>query len=294
MKLHYLKEVQVMLDNYDFQDKYKILLDLENFITKYEKQAINDPNIIITKLGTPDQFVARVVKKYNLEPLTDTPNPTTTNPDTEDLLSAVSPDQVNQEHTESITLDMEPINSEHDHNLEPEQTNSVHLQSRPLKQPFNNPAKQPFIVLFKIISVLFAIFSLVVVSLAIVIAVAMLLVIDIQVAISFFLGILLAITAGHLTISSIKNFVLGVLDNDLKVKTIMLKVIVVMICVLISGSLVSSSIDKVTIYVTGNIELVQDVLNSLNVDFSDVDWQNLDLNEYMKLGIDVGKSYLNR
>lgn len=62
MKLQYLVQVEKLLEDYDYPDKYKIMLELEESLSRLEINGEINTNLLVTEFGTPSEYVSKIIK----------------------------------------------------------------------------------------------------------------------------------------------------------------------------------------------------------------------------------------
>ncbi len=326
MKLQYLTQVQTLLDEYDFQDKYKVMLELEEYLSKLEAMGSLSREQVLNTLGTPADFVADVIGTYDLSKLSpeQIAAATTVNSDTEDLLA------VNEKETEQSaedgeefedTLDINPANDtaetvdndNHDNDRdenesttndskqnqattndsEQNQATNTASDKTTTKAKKNRGAGYKGVKLFfGILTAIFFFLAFLGLAFSLVVAIGLFFIIDMQTALSLFVGVLLMIIAIGLSISLIKNILLSIISRELKTVRIILSFLFIVLFAFLSKIMLNSTLDTISLYVTTNLGTVQNAFYSYNIDISNIDWNNLDLGESMKLVFDIVKSVL--
>lgn len=62
MKLQYLVQVEKLLEDYDYPDKYKTMLELEESLSRLEINGEINTNLLVTEFGTPAEYVSKIIK----------------------------------------------------------------------------------------------------------------------------------------------------------------------------------------------------------------------------------------
>lgn len=299
MKLLYLANVQKLLEDYDFQDKYKVMLDLEETLSLIEFDGHIDQSTLLEIVGTPVQFVTGVIKKYNLTPTggsamnssaststTNTqlqgasnPTPMSTNqiPRQESPLNAKSSMDTTQNLSNSNT------NLQIDGNGAKSKKQKVKKDKNKNKDRDNKTFKAPFKIIFSIITWLLSIIAAFVFSFAIIISVVFLVLVDTQTALIFLFGVLFFLIAILLALNFIKNIIYSIIDRKVKVVKLLMMLIVTIILIVLSTMMLRFAITTVNDYVAANLYTVQTMFTNRDVDISNIDWENMNIGGYVKL-----------
>ncbi len=325
MKLQYLTQVQTLLNEYDFQDKYKVMLELEEYLSKLEEQGTLSREQLLTTLGTPADFVADVVGTYDLSKLSaeEMKASATTSLDTDELLEESQVADTEQK-AEDDTLDINPVteqdnNNENDDDINSDNSSTTDTQNQESKnidenkvsessnnaQSDNDSKKKKskankkssgsskaIKLIFGILTAIFFFIAFLGLAFTLVVSIGLFFVIDMQTAISLFVGILLLLIAIGLSIGLVKNILLSIAHRELKTVKIILSLLFIILFAFISKIMLTSTMETISMYVTNNLYAVQNVFYNYNIDVSNIDWANLDLGESMKLMFDVIKSVL--
>lgn len=316
MKLQYLAAVQKLLDNYDFQDKYKIMLELEETLTNLELDGNLDQTTVLRMLGTPGQFVEDVVTKYNLSvvtnatsskprpevPSTPSARPSVTEPATFTSAQQVARDnqsQKSQDYQQTQNDNYQYAQSNQQNNNQQNNTQQNNNQqsynsndqnnNKQKKNKSNNDgvltktAKAPFKVIFSVLLVVFFFLAFIIFSLTIVISIILFVTIDIQTALSLLLGILALLIAIYLLIKLLKNLIDSTIERRFSFFKLFTMILFIVIFGILGSFMLSSAIDTVNMYITSNLNAVQAALTERSVDISNIDWENMNFNEYVEL-----------
>lgn len=314
MKLQYLTQVQTLLDEYDFQDKYKVMLELEEYLSKLEEQGTLSRDQLLTTLGTPADFVADVIGTYDLSKLSPEQLEAAKdiNLNTEDLLETSDQATTDNEQLED-TLDINPAVEESNNTKlsnqnetdtqnttssneaesiqNQDRANSVDEKSSKAKKK-SGPGYKGIKLFFGIITAIFFFLAFLGLAFTLVVAIGLFFIIDMQTALSLFIGILLLLITIGLSINLVKNILLSIVSRELKTVRIILSFLFIILFAFVSKIMLNSTLDTISLYVTNNLGTVQDVFYGYNIDVSNIDWYNLDLGESMKLVFDIVKSVL--
>lgn len=294
MKLKYLAMVQAILEDYDFQDKYKVMLDLEEDLTKLESSGNIDKDEVYSILGTPIEFTNKIITKYDLKKAKQIDETFKSTYNTDELLTAT---QTSLEEEMSSTVDTETIDIAPIHN----NTSTEHLKTeseheRKLKEideaNKNIHKKMPVKVIFGIIFFIYCIVAFLALCAAIISAVGILLIVDVQTAISFFLGIFFLLGSVWISINLLKNILYDMIDGKFNFIKFLLKLIFIVILGLLSHVLLTSAFNSIQIYIDTNQTGIVNILSSFGIDSSLVNWQDFDLSEATKLIQPTIRSFL--
>ncbi len=315
MKLQYLIQVQTLLDEYDFQDKYKVMLELEEYLSKLEEQGTLTRDQLLTTLGTPANFVADVIGTYDLSKLSPEQLEAAKdiNMNTEDLLETSAQTTANNAPLED-TLDINPtveefsnseFSNQNETNTQDTTTSTNSIESNQNQNRTDLTAEQNSKVkkksgsgykgiklFFGIVTAIFFFLAFLGLAFTLVIAIGLFFIIDMQTALSLFIGILLLLITIGLSINLVKNILLSIVSRELKTLRIVLSFLFIILFAFVSKIMLNSTLDTISLYVTNNLGTVQDVFYGYNIDISNIDWYNLDLGESMKLVFDIVKSVL--
>lgn len=284
MKLKYLAMVQAILEDYDFQDKYKVMLDLEQDLTKLESSGNIDKEEVYSILGTPIEFTNKIISKYKLEKADKIDETFKSTTDTDELLKAT---QVNLDDVSSTvnteTIDIAPIHN--NSSTEHLKTESKHEQKiKEIDEANKNiHKKMPIKIIFGIIFFIYCVVAFLTLCLSIVSSVGIMLIIDVQTAISFFLGIFFLLGSIWITINLFKNILYDLIDGKFNFVKFTLKIIFIIILGLLSHVLLTSAFNSIQLFIDANINGIVNVLSSFNIDSSAINWQSFDLAEATKL-----------
>lgn len=285
MKLKYLSMVQAILEDYDFQDKYKVMLDLEQDLTKLESSGNIDKEEVYSILGTPIEFTNKIITKYDLRKakhIDDAFKPTS---NTDELLTATqtSLEEKMSNSVNTQTIDIAPIHN----NTSTEHLNIESEHERKLKEieesSKNNSKKMPIKIIFGILFFIYCITAFLTLCVSIIAAVGIMLVVDVQTAISFFLGVFFLLGSIWIAINLFKNILYDLIDSKFNFVKFTLKVIFIVILGLLSHVLLTSAFNNIQIFIDANLTGITNVLSSFNIDSSLVNWQDFDLAEATKL-----------
>ncbi|WOO88843.1 hypothetical protein R2F61_08170 [Mollicutes bacterium LVI A0078] len=302
MKLQYLAQVNKLLEDYDFQDKYKVLLELEEQISNLELNGQVNAQLLISEFGTPAEYVRELIGTYDLTKDITATSQNTSITDTDELMSAT---QTNLEHAQidstnkaddleinsvdkNITDSSKSNDTSQNNTDTPAQSND---QSYKAKSE-NKAAKMPVKIIFVIITILFYLFGFIILAVTIVAALGLLMFIDAQTAISLFLAILFMLISIALGISFIKNLIYSIIDKNMKTVRLIITFILIIVFAFISKIMLSSTLETVSIFATTHMDAVQNLFYQYNVDTSNVDWSNLSLGEVTTLFGDVIRAVL--
>lgn len=303
MKLQYLASVQALLDNYEFQDKYKVMLDLEETLTNMEQNGMLDQTTVLTSLGTPAQFVEEIVSKYNLSIANN--GHSNINRNSESLNQSYTNHQDN-----NYAQPAPKANAGHSsYNQDVVSNASSYQQSKPKhnyqaangssdnqKQPHNDglavqAAKAPVKVAFTVINVIFFVVSFLIFAITIVGAMIMLVLIDVQTSLTLVLGVVFLLICVYLLIRFVKSIIYSIIENRYNVLKLSLMLIFIILFGFLANIMLSSAIDAVNLYITNNLNSVQAALTSRSIDLNNIDLQNMDLSQYIELIGEGVKAY---
>ncbi len=304
MKLQYLAQVNKLLEDYDFQDKYKVLLELEEQISNLELNGQVNANLLISEFGTPAEYVRELIGTYDLTKDVNTTSKNTSITDTDELISATQTELThgkledsNEDELEINSIEQNTENSSKSNSTnnssttDNTQNNDGAAQATQSKSE-NKAAKLPVKVIFIIITILFYLFGFIVLATTIVAALGLLMFIDAQTAISLFLGILAMLISIALSISFIKNLIYSIIDKNMKTVRLIITFILIIVFAFVSKIMLSSTMETVSIFATTHMDAVQNLFYQYNVDTSNVDWSNLSLGEVTTLFGDVIRAVL--
>lgn len=302
MKLQYLAQVNKLLEDYDFQDKYKVLLELEEQISNLELNGQVNAQLLISEFGTPSEYVRELIGTYDLTKDVKATSQNTSITDTDELMSAT---QTNLEHgqIDSKNEDDElEINSVDQNNTNSSKSNDTSQNNTDIPaqrndhsnkaKSENKTAKMTVKIIFVIITILFYLLGFIILAVAIVAALGLLMFIDAQTAISLFLGILFMLISIALSISFIKNLLYSIIDRNMKTVRLIIIFILIIVFAFISKIMLSSTLETVSIFATNHMDAVQNLFYQYNVDTSNVDWSNLSLGDVTSLFGDVIRAVL--
>lgn len=299
MKLQYLAQVQKLLEEYDFQDKYKIMLELEDEISRLERNGIEDGEALLAELGSPADFVSTIVGTFDLTKIQNHHQKNDKIDDIEELLSITKTDLDQQickadlDNTININQ-LKTTNQSKNNQIQPTDTQAEHASEQKMDiKKQNEQKKKPVKILFSIILTLLFIFSFFTVAITLVIAIGLFFVIGIQPALSLFLGILFLLLTIVLIINLIKNIIYNLITHETKLFKLIISFIFILVFAYLSKIMISSSLGTIGLYITDNLNLIQPVLLSYNVDISNINWQSLSFGEYVKLFFNIIKSLMN-
>lgn len=310
MKLQYLAQVQTLLEEYDFQDKYKVLLELEESISRLEVGGKVDHNLLMSELGTPAQFVNGLIGTYDLSKITDPNLIDSAIDNTADLLDATK--ELNSanvqarmhantslDNDEQNTIDIEPLedmtktknssnqkstdDNDEDHVDYARDDHDSNSKSKSKSSSKSDSKKLPVKIIFGIIMAIFYFIAFLGLAFTIVLSIGLLVFIDVQTAISLFLGILFLLLTIGLSLSFIKTAIYSIIDLEMKTFKLGIRFIFIIVFAFLSKIMLSSSLETVGLYVTQNLSTIQNLFAGYNVDVTNIDWQNLDFGEYVKL-----------
>lgn len=318
MKLHYLANVQKLLEAYDFQDKYKVMLDLEKTLTEMEVDGQIDHETLLNSLGTPADFVEEIVNKYDLSLIANQANNSKMN---QFSGQSVNPDVVanpssydgsnNYEHAQSANsysndyanrdgnreyLGNRQKSSDYERNSQSEASQQTsQKQQSATKQGESiavKGAKAPFKVFFTIITIIFFILAFFIFAAAVVASVILLVWIDVQTAISLVLGVLFMLLAIIVSINLIKNIIYAIIERRLKMFKLISMFIFILLFAFLSKIMLSSTLETVNMHITSNLGTIQNLFYNRGIDVSNINWQDMSIGEYTKLFGDMIKSAL--
>lgn len=310
MKLQYLAQVQTLLEEYDFQDKYKVLLELEESISRLEVGGKVDHNLLMSELGTPAQFVNGLIGTYDLSKITDPSLIDSAIDNTADLLDATK--ELNSanvqarmhantslDNDEQNTIDIEPLedmtktknssnqkstdDNDEDHVDYARDDHDSNSKSKSKSSSKSDSKKLPVKIIFGIIMAIFYFIAFLGLAFTIVLSIGLLVFIDVQTAISLFLGILFLLLTIGLSLSFIKTAIYSIIDLEMKTFKLGIRFIFIIVFAFLSKIMLSSSLETVGLYVTQNLSTIQNLFAGYNIDVTNIDWQNLDFGEYVKL-----------
>lgn len=284
MKLTYLTQVQENLSNYEFQEKYKILLDLETYISRLEKQADISQEMLYAKLGTPQQFSNRVIQKYNLVENYH-PDTETQSLDTDSLLSVTQMDLDKQiaKAKEEDTIDIHPIaNADGDSSQSSDDSGEKKTSAEIMKSVVSTPVK----VFFTILSILVKVATIVILALSIIAASGVFFFVDVQTAITFEIGIVLFVVALNVLYNFIRTLTFNIIKGEFQTGKLVIMLVVIIISAIASSILVTSAVETVNTSVLANIDKFITTIDNFGINTEEIDWENLDLGEYSEIIID--------
>lgn len=312
MKLQYLTQVQKLLEDYDFQDKYKIMLELEESISKLEVGGKIDQSLLFSELGTPAQFVHDVIGTYDLLKINDPSLKDLATTNMDDLMNATQNITKSSQAENSDTIEIEPLDNNPNNATSNNDENSQKKVKKQLSNESNNKSEQayehqkaskqtsssskkskqkkPVKIIFGLLMAIFYLIGFIGLAFTIVLAIGLLIFIDIQTALGLFLGILFLLLTIGLSISFVKNLIYSIIDREVKVFTLGIRIIFIIVFALLSKIMLSSSLETVGLYITNNLYTIQNIFIGYNVDISNINWDNLDFGEYVKLFGDIVKS----
>lgn len=317
MKLQYLTQVQKLLEDYDFQDKYKIMLELEESISKLEVGGKIDQNLLFSELGTPAEFVHGVIGTYDLSKINDPSLKDLATTNTDDLMNTTQKITESSQSKNEDTIEIEPLddssnnpitdNTDSNNNTinqtddkvqasndSKNDSDQVQENKEVNKQTKSSSAKakqkKPVKIIFGLIMAIFYFIGFIGLAFTIVASIGLLIFIDVQTALGLFLGILFLLLTIGLSISFIKNLIYSLIDREVKVFTLGIRFIFIIVFALLSKIMLSSSLETVGLYVSNNLYTIQNIFMGYNVDTSNINWDNLNFGEYVKLFGDIVKS----
>lgn len=301
MKLQYLAQVTKLLEEYDFQDKYKILLELEEELTALEQSGELTREILFREYGTPAQFVSGLIGTFDLSKTSELNSAQHSISDTADLLNVTStgleqePTKQSNAHHDDDIIDIEPLTngsqSKQSVASNNEQNKSKSTKSKPDPE-VTRKRKRPFKIIFGIILTLCFFIAFLVLVFTIIISVGLLVYIDVQTAISLFLGILFLLLTILFSINFLKRLIYCIIEQELKIFRLLITLFFIFVFAFLSKIMISSTMETVNMYLTENIYYIQSIFASYNVDTSNINWQNMNISEYTKLAVDTVKSVL--
>lgn len=315
MKLHYLASVQKLLENYDFQDKYKVMLDLEETLSNIEDDGHIDHETLLNTVGTPAQFVENIINKYNLSVVSNAPSASqASGGDTnvqqhtasETMSSSASNQVPNQaceqqrqyedqryDERQAQSHDQDRNNYNYDRHQRDDRSynsnnNNTKEQEKNTKQKDSEgiatkTAKAPFKIFFSIITWIFFLLSLLVLSIGIVVSLIVLVLIDMQTSITLILGVLFFLIAILLVINFIKNIVFSIIERKANIAKLVTMFIFILVFAFLSKTMITSAINTVNLYISNNLYTVKMLFSSRSIDVSNIDWQHMDLGQYGRL-----------
>lgn len=307
MKLHYLANVQRLLENYDFQDKYKVMLDLEKTLSKMEHDGHIDQLTLLNTLGTPAQFVEDIVEKYNLSLISNVASSIPSNglntniqqnPSSEPLIPNVN-NQISQHQqqdneaqryeerqAQSHIQDRNPYND----NCQPQDKRFYNNKEPEKKREQNNgesiaakTVKAPFKIFFLIITWIFFLLALFILTIGVIVSVIVLVLVDIQTALTLILGVLFFLITILLSINFIKNSVFSIIERKVNISKLSITLIFIIVFAILSKIMLLSVVDTVNLYIIDNLSDVMLMFSSHSIDTSNIDWEHMDLGQYLKL-----------
>lgn len=311
MKLFYLAQVQKLLEDYDFQDKYKVMLELEETLSGLESNGKIDQDQLLEELGTPAQFAAEIIDKYNLsihipnldnvgngKSVVNQPNSNVNQSLTKDNQSTASQSTANDDdfnlHPDSNLETNNQFKQSTTESKDEDDNHQVETKSKKQKKQnaVQKTAKAPFKIVFTIITIIFFLLAFLVMSATIVLAAGLLFFIDIQTAITLFLGVLFLLLTIILSINLIKTIIYCIIEQRMKTVRIILMIIFIIVFAFLSKFMLSSTMETIDMHITNNLSAFQNMFYDRNIDISNIDWQNMDLGEYARLFGDIIKSVL--
>lgn len=260
MKYEYLKEVQNLLANYDFQEKYRKLIELEDKLSNLETDKITNYEQIVELIGSPRDYVEQILNDVNENNVTPLNN--------SNYAKAVSNETI--EEVEQ-TMDM---SGEFD-----------------TKERGNKALASVFKVIFAIITIIFFIFAFLVMAATIIVSIGVFFVIDAQTALSLTVGVLSGLIALGFGISFLKHLIYSIVLFDIRIVRLIISSILVVIFALVAENMLTSSFDSIGIYVTSNYYAIQGQMSNYNIDISNIDWNNLDIGQAISFGFEALTSF---
>lgn len=299
MKLQYLAQVQKLLNDYDFQDKYKALLELEAQITAMEQDGQVSREQLLIELGSPAEYVSNLIGTYDLSRISDFDQSNKAAANTDDLLTATSTGlETINDYIKNAQIKFEPVE---DNNLNKSAKNTTDFKSEPqVKSPAKNDSnngkksqkRNPFKFLYTIILTLFLVLAFFGLLIAAIIAIGVFIFIDVQTAVSLILGVLLLLITVGLFLKLLKQILEKITTKEMKTIQIIITLILMIVFASLSKIMISSTLETVNLYFTNNLYTIQNILARYQVDYSNIDWANLDLSEFFKLLKDIFRAVL--
>ncbi len=302
MKYQYLKQVEYLLNEYEFEDKYKVMLDLEQLISDYETNGNITKEELFALCGSPADYVYNLVTKRGLTREVssfESANKQVTEADLDIIPVSVDksedaqvtkPVQEKEEINEPQTPETKTIDKTKDKSEEATQIQELSKKEKKQQKKAAQKSKKKSSgskIIFTLIFALFGFLAFLVLGFSLFVCILVLVFIDAQTAITLLLGVIILIISIILYINSFKAVIDSLLERQFKLATILVTFILGFIFFNISTTLITSSLETISQTIAANLYNIQSQLVQNNVNINNIDWNNLDFNEYLKLTKEV-------
>lgn len=314
MKLNYIREVQLKLAKYDFEQKYAELLKLEEKITILEQDQDLTSNTLVLTLGTPDQYVDGLVKMYKLKPIDEIAlnknlngnqhandinnensfqnNSFTTS--TIDLLNSTNTPKQTLSDDQSVRDEDYYLSKYYETTLANKNDSSNEVKTIETKASESKKTSTPMI---RVCSVLVSILMFILLSFAILLtvvaSVVTIFILGTSAAISLLIGGIFLVATIYFIYKFIRKVISSLYYGEILYIKLVVYAILIIICVIIAKINIAQFTTEVNDFLATNYDSINNVLARLNITLSN-DLQNLSFNQILQSFFEITKQILFR